>query len=238
MKTVILCGNGVVDNGWKPVKQALRDAHMQNGSGMLPDSDDPEFVSFVFAVLIYELRWLHREHEANPTDSKVRDVLAKKRALYRNLTSGIKNELLQATADRTIKLRPEVEAIVDKYLPNGGPILTTNWDHLLESLVESKNSKPIEVFHLHGQVTEGDLYLPAETTEEDSYLDDDSLKRRRDATGGAMGVLGDAERLVIYGLSLSPLDAELGVARAPTSFSITGRVARKRTGTSRSPRRA
>lgn len=86
--------------------------------------------------------------------------------------------------------------------------LTTNWDRLLETDLAMT---PKSVVHIHGDIaTPSGVYLPTETSTE-MYRPDEANDHIGQLTGTAVRILQGARRICIYGLSLSPLDAEVNV---------------------------
>jgi hypothetical protein len=86
--------------------------------------------------------------------------------------------------------------------------LTTNWDRVLENDLALG---PESVVHIHGDVqAPSTLYLPTETSTE-PYRTDEGNARLASFTRSAVQVIQGARQVCIYGLSLSPLDAELNV---------------------------
>ena len=85
--------------------------------------------------------------------------------------------------------------------------LTTNWDRLLETELAYN---PKSVMHIHGDVEVPNcMYLPTETSTE-PYRNPEINEHIGALTGTAWHLIHEARQLCIYGLSLSPLDAELG----------------------------
>jgi hypothetical protein len=98
----------------------------------------------------------------------------------------------------------------------GVTLITTNWDEVVDrrmlALCGAARVEPLSIFHLHGRLSDpASLYLPTEIRSE-SYRDLDQALQLEAQYEAAMRQLERAHRLVVYGLSLSPLDIELAIA--------------------------
>ncbi len=118
--------------------------------------------------------------------------------------------LMRVTEDKSYELRRRFVEVVGQSRWKSGRrgviYLSTNWDHLLEKAM-ALSSKSI--VHLHGDVSRpACIYLPSETSHE-AHRSPESNKYIATLTGTAWQVIRDTRQLCIYGLSLSPLDAEL-----------------------------
>jgi hypothetical protein len=81
--------------------------------------------------------------------------------------------------------------------------ITTNWDTVVDKVFEDN------VIHLHGIFLNPlTLYLPTEIVYE-PYRSKNQRKSHLTSHLKALYALSEADSLLIYGLSLSPLDAEL-----------------------------
>lgn len=89
-------------------------------------------------------------------------------------------------------------------------VATTNWDLLFEPYFSKGQIN--QIIYVHGNVKYPDtLYLPTESIVE-PYRPYTAESRLHGAIAGKlMSILQDTNQLVIYGLSLSPLDVELGL---------------------------
>lgn len=103
-------------------------------------------------------------------------------------------------------------------MPNTGDfmLISTNWDTVIDDalkhFLESNFSNGfwhMYPLHIHGSINdENTLYLPTEVTRE-SYRTMKEDQAIGEIHGSIMKGLEKVEKVVIYGLSLSPLDAEL-----------------------------
>ena len=95
--------------------------------------------------------------------------------------------------------------------------VSTNWDTVIDAeaqrLVKQKysDSEQVKVFHIHGSIEEHqNLYLPSETSQENyrSVEENEKLGLNHYTT---LQFLSDANSVILYGISLDPLDAELNL---------------------------
>jgi hypothetical protein len=146
---------------------------------------------------------------------------------YEAITSAITLELTEASATGQLTARPFVSELRRRLEQTEYMILTTNWDFVLEDTFGDR-----AVLHIHGDIgVAGSLYLPAETSWEpyrtlewhSGHVGIAPVRpwqfwRRRlwrhPALWGllthANWLLTRADRIIVGGLSFSPLDAELG----------------------------
>jgi|SRR6218665_221944 len=207
--TLFLVGAGADDGGWTPVIKAINKTI--NKTGGTTQIQHPEDANFYLAQHVYERRMcaaIKRRHGSHSPeniaqqekDGEIRD---------RVLKTAIADHLKEATSLGALKLRAEfLKTINDPQFGRNKVFLTANWDLLLERELKSS----AKVHHIHGTVSDPDnLFLPSETTQED-YRSAEQYK----AMGGQLATLwqtvASAERICIFGLSLSPLDAELTFA--------------------------
>ena len=140
-------------------------------------------------------------------------------AVYARVVAAIRHRLTAAQKRGSIRLRDDFKetwnrAVGDDPGPTDLTVLTTNWDEVFINRMVATWQGGVrpELLHLHGGLkpAAGTLLLPAETAIEpyrpqDSPEAQELLKRRQ--------VLADcieeADVLVLWGIGLSPLDAEL-----------------------------
>jgi hypothetical protein len=198
-KILFLTGSGAVENSWEPVKDVLRKKYGAN----FPESDP----NLVFATLINYLRWSCKaaQNEKLEISSNGRTSVRELNNELKDLKSNIAEALKTAETNESIKLRPEIDKIRNQFLNNSNVcIITTNWDMLTEKFAESNcYDKPL---HLHGNTEKPvEMHLPSELAfEVDGISLNEHLKEFLDC-------FGKIDSLVLYGISLSPLDAELGI---------------------------
>ena len=213
MNTILITGNGAVNNGWQPVLHALKKIYRL-------EDINPKFANFIFASIIYKLRWLDTQLGCSQHDIQLKKNLEKKFdetvSDYKKIKNEIINELKKAHESGLISPRKELKFLKYLYLNEETKIITTNWDSTIINSIGNRN----DTIFLHG-CTSDTLFLPSETIEE-SYRQRAKLEiPYGKVTGMAISWLqGYGKRIVIYGLSLSPLDVELGLIIAD-SFSDT-----------------
>jgi hypothetical protein len=201
--SVIVAGAGAVENAWQPILKALE-----------PWYDfplEPDGANSFFARVVYLLRWWKMDHgeESKQTfESWLKKLTDIKRDIAR--------ELKLAEADGKIKARPSLALLMEKLVVGYSPcfgLVTTNWDTVVPqaigSVLGADYEGSVEALHLHGSVANPDtLYLPSEVIRE---------PYRQPHVEHEIGVMHStvvekirgAQRTILYGLSIDPLDAEL-----------------------------
>jgi hypothetical protein len=199
--TVLVVGAGAVRNAWDPVLRALRHYH---GFDVTPDGAN----SFL-ARLVYLLRW----HATVPGPEK--QHLEVFPTTYRDVCQKIRAELRLAQEKGELRVHPEFTSVVRRFLNRGSrfAVINTNWDTVvdkaLSSLLGADERSGVEAAHLHGSVwNDSPLYLPSELMRE-PYRQSNEYNFLGGLHLGAMNTLDRARRVVLYGVSISPLDAEL-----------------------------
>lgn len=204
VQAVLMVGSGAVVNAWAPVLEALEDR--------IPAAD-AELANLYMATLVQRLRWLHgivRKTEGKfraRYQALLRDCLAE----YRDTTASI-GSALRAQAGM-LHVRPEGPLIVKRLLDTPAQdapfaIITTNWDFSIAALQDRGTRESAGINYLHGTYEVG-MYLPGEVLDE-PYRSEDNRSEFGSAMFETVHIVRDAQRLVVYGLSFSPLDAELG----------------------------
>lgn len=202
-EAVVLVGAGAVANSWKPVLDAL--------GNRLPDRN-ADAANVYFATLVHRLRWL----KAMTLKFEIADK-------YRITYDRAFDEALQEYSEVTTaiaaaiqgwdgnKLRPEAKIIRERLLYREYPfaVVTTNWDFSTQEFLEGEyHDRCTGIDYLHGTYSVG-LYLPGEVIDE-PYRGPDNRSEFFTSAYGTVHLLRDASRLIVYGLRVSPLDAELG----------------------------
>jgi hypothetical protein len=202
--TAVVAGAGAVENAWAPILRALEPWH---DFPLTPDGAN----SFL-ARLVYLLRWW----SSDPSELGRRELESHLKFL-RAVRSAIATELQAAEAAGEIKARHELKLLLhDLLLPFGRRfiLVTTNWDSVVKCAIENilydDYRCEINPLHIHGSVRDPNtLYLPSEMTKEPYRSRGEEM-----SIGGLHGdiwrALESAHRTILYGLSLDPLDAELG----------------------------
>ncbi|WP_298152239.1 hypothetical protein [Flavobacterium sp.] len=205
-KIAILVGAGAVENAWEPVLNCFRPIN-----GHETDSDT---ANFLFAKSICALRLYSKS-------PKGIIQLKEEQALVKSMKEVICESLKLAQKTGMLKPRKEFKAILNKFvLVNPGNLfgfVSTNWDTIIDAeadrWVKEKyyDIESAKVFHIHGSIEVHEhLYLPSETSMENYRSDEenDKLGYNHFAT---YQFLKEANTIILYGLSLDPLDAELNL---------------------------
>jgi len=212
-KTLFLIGTGALKNGWGPVLAAINELEPTIGN-------DTDAANFWFSRIIQV--WRLTAHVGRATDKdlmlqgiekkaipKFRRDAAKQgkdnRKLYYELKQAIANHIHRAMDSGEMALSPEfIRRAADDRWRGLTAYVTTNWDLLLDRAFGSRG----DVHHLHGHVDNWKrMLLPSEAPEEPYRTKREEMQiasSQRQWEG-----ISQAKRIVIYGLSLSPLDASL-----------------------------
>ncbi len=199
-KTALFVGAGAVERAWDPIVSAL-----QHFSPIVINADQ---ASCMLTRSVFLSRFF--ASYAGPDGVNVSyDLLEKQK--FR-----IAEELKLAEKSGLIRARSDIEWVVNHLLLPRSPVfyvVSTNWDCTVDIAIQNILSVQVgtetKVFHLHGSyIDPASLYLPSEISSE-PYRDEFQTQKIGGMHVGLMGALSDLEHLVIYGLSLDPLDAEL-----------------------------
>jgi hypothetical protein len=163
--------------------------------------------------LVYLLRWFNSGRQIGESAARAREYHFD---VYSSVCAAIRSELVAAEETGEISVRPEFSAVMDQLVvPGLGQLMLVNlnWDTVVDLVVQSHLSRTHignqNSLHVHGCASQGDaLYLPSELTQE-PYRSVDEDAAIGTLHGQIMWSLEKAERVVLYGLSLDPLDAEL-----------------------------
>lgn len=204
--TALIVGAGAVEGAWGPILKALTPFH---DFPLTPDG-----ANSYLARLVYLLRWF-----ASSSSEPAKDDLKKLQEVLRSTKSHIIKELKKAEKRGEIRARPSLEPLIEELLIPYGldfVLITTNWDTVIEKSIEKTIKKILHgikvrfgIVHLHGSVAKlNTMYLPSEITKEPYRLrkDEQSIGSIH---GTVWSTLESAHRVIIYGLSIDPLDAEL-----------------------------
>jgi hypothetical protein len=211
-ETLFLVGTGIERNPWEPVCDAINHFRhtytSESGSVRIEDSDR---ANFWLGLHVYRGRFLWcKDVEESPAKFDVPTF----RAGFKNsdalLKESIAEKLVSATRPQTTRLTARCGQLLDECQAGAWgdtfAFLTTNWDLLLE---QSGKVAKESVFHLHGSVDDRrTMYLPTEISPE-NYRDDEQRKAMAGSLATMWLAVRDAGQIVVYGLSLSPMDAEL-----------------------------
>jgi hypothetical protein len=190
-RIAIVFGTGACADSWNPILKALRDWHKP---AFEPTSDS---VNSLFALHVYHLREAYRTNDIRKKDELL--------AGLEKMKSKIKEELSKDRLTRGIVIREEFNESLEalKHCCKNYFAVTTNWDDEADDMFNN------HIFHLHGSAeADDDLYLPSEVAFE-HYRSDLSNEKFELIHSETQSALAEADGLIIYGLSFSPLDAEL-----------------------------
>ncbi len=213
MRAALLVGAGAVENGWAPVIRALQ------GYCYVPLS--AKGANFYMARLIYKLRfYIYKLRSYGTLDIDLaRQEAAMLKDHLANIRKAICTELSAAQSSGEIKIRKEFDHVIEKLLlPDCNEFLmvSTNWDLVADKAItqvpkiRGASSKwNIRTLHIHGSIKKHNtLYLPSEVIRE-PYREKGEEEEIGNLHSSIMLGLEVAHRIVLYGLSISPLDAEL-----------------------------
>ncbi len=203
-KIAILIGAGAVQNAWEPILNCFRRINNED--------TDSDTANFLFAKSICALRLYSKSPKGIAQLNEERDMVnAMKEIVCLSLRNAQETGLL--------KPREEFESILNNFVlanPNSlFGFVSTNWDTVIDDAadhwVKDKyyDIDSSKVFHLHGSIEQYEqIYLPSETSMENyrSDAENDALGYNHFAT---YQFLSEANTILLYGLSLDPLDAEL-----------------------------
>lgn len=200
----LIVGAGAVANAWAPVLRALQPFY---GFSLTDDG-----ATSVLARLVHLLRFWAQ----NPT-SHAASELAKLKRFLSLIRSSIAVELEQAEASGELSVREQFNDIVQSTIAGYGDrfiLVNTNWDLVVDTafpvaIAKGWNLKDFNAVHIHGSRKNSDLmYLPSEVTWE-PYRTAAEQQTLGGTHAAVWRALEGAGRVVVYGLSLHPLDAEL-----------------------------
>jgi hypothetical protein len=204
IRIALIAGAGAVENAWEPVLTMFRPIH-----GHETDADT---ANFLFAKAICALRL----YSKSPKGAK---QLKEEQETISLMKEVICDSLKLAQQTYLLKPRKEFKAILNKFVfadPNQlFGFVSTNYDTVIDRetnrLVKERYNdiESAKVFHIHGSIEKHEhLYLPSETSMENyrSDAENDELGYKHFST---YHFLPQANIIILYGLSLDPLDAEL-----------------------------
>jgi hypothetical protein len=197
----LFVGAGAVKNAWKPIIRAVQPPYFL-------DELTSEGANSGLARLVYNLRWFSN----NPGEG-----LDKCKQILETAKLRISEEIKSALLRNEIMIRDEFSKIVDQILKsdcNRLMIVSTNWDTIVEDAVNSNTTiqrlfGKIYAAHIHGVYLDPkNIYLPTEIVEE-FYRTEEERRFLGGMHAAVLQAMTAAQVIIIYGLSISPLDAEL-----------------------------
>jgi len=201
--TTLIVGAGAVENAWKPVISAF---------GVDSAVKTPDQANFTLARIVYLMRFA-----ANNNLDDSRDDIKTFKKDMRLIKEAIGYELVEAENQNLIRARPELENILLQHVlvdTKNLMLINVNWDKVIEHEIEQIMSRRAPNFklhpiHIHGSTdSTANLYLPSEIVNE-PYRSEEERKELGEYHAASLAAVEAANRIVLYGLSLDPLDAEL-----------------------------
>lgn len=205
-KIAILVGAGAVENAWEPILTCFKPI---NGN-----ETDADSVNFLLAKSICALRLYSKSPKGI---AQLKEELE----LVKSMKDVICESLKLGQQTGVLKPRKEFRTILDKFVLSNPinlfGIVTTNWDTVIDEETDRwvkekyQDIESAKVFHIHGSTEIHEhLYLPSETSME-NYRSDAENNKIGLAHAGTFEFLLEANSIILYGLSLDPLDAELSL---------------------------
>lgn len=197
----LFVGAGAVYHAWTPIIKAVQPEYFSEELSV-------DGATSGLARLVYNLRWFSNNPGIGLEKCKQILEAAKQRICEEIKVSQQKNEIV---------IRYEFWKILDNIINSDCKrlmIVSTNWDTIVEDAVNSSPTiqrmfNKIFAAHIHGVYTDPkNIYLPSEITEE-PYRTNDERQFFGSMHAAVMQSMAVAETMIIYGLSISPLDAEL-----------------------------
>jgi hypothetical protein len=206
-KTVVLIvGAGAVENAWLPIYKSFQNVF----SSSINNADS---ANFQFTRLVYLLRFYSASKFAETT----KDALEYTKKKVVELKHEIVKQLSVAQQNQELKIRTHFETLLMNFIFKDEikfAVISTNWDTIVNQAINNFAYKigyenQINIFHLHGSIgSPNSLYLPSEITCENyRTVAEDKEHGINQAT--LLTILKKANQIILYGISLDPLDAEL-----------------------------
>jgi hypothetical protein len=199
----LFVGAGAVKNAWAPIIKAMQPEYFKQRLSV-------DGATSGLSRLVYNLRWFSN----NPGDA-----LDKCRKILENTKVGICEEIKIAQEKDEISVRDEFWNIIEQITLSDCKrlmIVSTNWDTVVEDAIntipkikEMFGNRKLFAAHLHGVYLDPTtIYLPTEMVEE-PYRTDHERQILGSIHAAVMQATVIAQTIIFYGLSISPLDAEL-----------------------------
>lgn len=205
-KIAIIVGAGAVENAWDPILQIVNPM-MQGGA-------DSDVANCLFARMIYLLRLY-----SSFSDEKSAANLKYESETVKDLKILISDLIKYYQTAGILKPRKQFKDILTKFVvtdPNNlFGLISTNWDTVIDKYADELvkqlyvDLERVSCFHLHGSTDSPDhLYLPSETSQERYRSPEDNTTHGLNHYATSK-FLNEANQIILYGISLDPLDAEL-----------------------------
>lgn len=205
VRVALIVGTGSVENSWKPILKAI-DLHYDLKTTI-------DGANCLFAKDVYLARYfasISRKDKEGLEEMLTRLKLLKVLICF---------ELEKAQKTKKLKPRKELQQILQKFIFHvnvAAILISANWDTVVDDEVQrilgtplNKFGMEINSFHIHGSINDLDeFYLPSEHTKE---LYRTRTEKRKFDKRNAIFLHNTeiANKIILYGLSLDPLDAEL-----------------------------
>lgn len=203
--TVLIVGAGALENAWNPIIKSFKDVCNWDL--------DIDGANFSFARLVYLMRFYSKSEHA---DSE--HYLIELKQNIKHLKEEIAKQLKIAQQKGEIHERKAFQIILKKFIFTNSDrfcVISTNWDTVIDDSINKfikLNNLPygsVSTFHIHGIINNpNEMYLPSEITNE-NYRSKEEDKIHGENHSYMINIINKATKIVIYGLSLDPLDAEL-----------------------------
>ena len=199
----LIVGAGAVQNAWKPIIKALQPSYFESKLTI-------NGATSVLTRLVYVLRWF--------SDSQSEDAFKKSKQLFKSVKEKICEEIKISQQTGELAVWKEFYNLINQIIVSDFKqfmVISTNWDTVIEDAINGTvishlvGNKKIEAIHIHGEYLEPqNIYLPSESTEE-PYRTENERQYFVKKHVITLRALERAHTIILYGLSISPLDAEL-----------------------------
>lgn len=202
--TGLIVGAGAVVNSWEPILRVIKKEYELQ-------TLDPDSANMLLATMIYDLR-----EQAGRKSFITEEVKRGYKTIHNRIRLAIGKEIEASQQRGEIRAHKEFKEIVEKFiLPDCKflTFITTNWDTVIDNeiskLVPDEKIRVLGPIHIHGKFDNpSQMYLPTEVISEPYRTEFEKSEIDFEHFVGTKFFL-KTNRLIIYGLSLSPLDAEL-----------------------------
>lgn len=205
-KIAIITGAGAVENAWEPILKIFKP--------LMEDEVDADVINCHFAKLIYLLRIY-----SSASDKMAVENLEFEKETMKQLKDLISEHIKIYQQNGILRARKEFKDILAKFVfaaaDNLFGLVSTNWDTVIDKEADEivkevyVDLTSTKCFHLHGSIDSPEhLYLPSETSKE-NYRSKEDNDRHGYNHFATLKFLKEARQIILYGISLEPLDAEL-----------------------------
>ncbi len=193
--TTLINGAGAVENAWEPILESIKKVEKQ--------IVNKDVANQYFAFMVYDAKFSSSESD-DPS------VILKN---FSDFKSAIARSLQEGESNGNMRVRPEFNSIFDTFIPKSDCFIhiNTNWDSVVDFAIAKIVGRPVKSIHIHGESKHPEtLYLPSEVFFE-SYRNGKEKNYLGQKHAQAAHCIGASKKIIIYGLSIDPLDAELQV---------------------------